>query len=247
MKVVKLMTTLLILPLLAIYSSCSKDDDEVKNKLALKFQATYPTSKSADFKSILVDGVALESFKINISEIEFEFDDDDPLFDDDSIATDYEFDGPFEIELMENGNPLEAIIVNNVELPAAAYDEIEFEFDKNDNRNSELYGKTTIIKGTINGTPFIFWADDEIEMEIEFDELFYFEEATNAMLTVSFDLGALFNPTLGGINISAATDGNQDGIIEIHHNDPDGNSNLAELIWKRMEHIIEAFEDQYDD
>lgn len=247
MKAVKLMTTLLILPLLAIFSSCSKDDDEVKNKLAIKFQATYPTSKSADFKSILVDGVVLESFKINISEIEFEFDDDDPLFDDDSIATDYELDGPFEIELMKDGNPLEAIIVNNVELPAAAYDEIEFEFDKNNNRNSELYGKTAIIKGNIDGTPFIFWADDEIEMEIEFDELFYLDDARNALLTVSFDLSALFNPALGGIDITNATDGNQDGIIEIHPNDTDGNRELAKLVWKRMERIIEAFEDQYDD
>jgi len=247
MKTLNLMKTVVILSLLAIFSSCSKDDDEVKNKTAIKFQATYPTSKSADLKSTLVDGIALESFKINIAEIEFEFDDDDPLFDDDSIATDYELDGPFEIDLMVDGNPLETIIVNNVELPAAAYDEIEFEFDMNKNRNSELYGKTTIIKGTIDGTPFIFWSDDEIEMEIEFDELFYLEDAANAMLTVSFDLGALFNPALGGINISSATDGNQDGVIEIHHDDPDGNSNLAKLIWKRMEHIIEAFEDQYDD
>jgi len=247
MKTLNLMKTVVILSLLAIFSSCSKDDDEVKNKTAIKFQATYPTSKSADFKSTLVDGVVLESFKINISEIEFEFDDDDPLFDDDSIATDYELDGPFEIDLMVDGNPLETIIVNNVELPAAAYDEIEFEFDKNKNRNSEMYDKTTIIKGTIDGTPFIFWSDKEIEMEIEFDEIVHLHDANRALLTVSFDLGALFNPAFGGINISAATDGNLDGIIEIHPNDPDGNSNLAASIWSKMKHIIKAFEDKYDD
>ncbi|GAB1403681.1 MAG: hypothetical protein PHX54_12065 [Lentimicrobiaceae bacterium] len=247
MKTLNLMKTVVILSLLAILSSCSKDDDEVKNKTAIKFKSINPTTKSADLKTVLTDGLALESFKINISEIEFEFDDDDPLFNDDNAVSDFELKGPFEVELMEDGNPLEVILVNNVELPAAAYDEIEFEFDKNKNQNSEMYGKTAIIKGSIDGTPFVFWSDNEVEMEIEFDELFNLEDAGNALLTVSFDLRALLNPAFGGVDITAATDGNQDGIIEIYTGDPDGNSNLANLIWKRMKYIIKAFEDQYDD
>ena len=36
-------------------------------------------------------------------------------------------------------------------------------------------------------------------------------------------------------------------IIEIYPGDPDGNHNLAKLIVKRIENIIEAFEDRYDD
>lgn len=110
-----------------------------------------------------------------------------------------------------------------------------------------MYGKTMIIKGAIDGIPFIYWADKEIEMEIEFDELIYLSDAHNALLTVSFDLGALFNPALGGVDITSARDGNNDGVIEIYKNDPDGNSDLANAIWSKIKHIIKAFEDIYDD
>ena len=247
MRTLNLMKTVLVISLIALLSSCSKDKDEANNKTAIKFQSTWSAPKSGDLKSTISEGVVLESFKINIAEIEFEFDDDDPLFNDTNYETDYELKGPFEIDLMAAGNPLEVILIHDVELPAAAYDEIEFEFDKNKNQNSAMYGKTAVIEGTIGTKPFIFWSDDEIEMEIEFDELFYLDDAHNALLTVSFDLSALFNPALGGIDITNATDGNQDGIIEIHPNDTDGNRELAKLVWKRMERIIEAFEDQYDD
>ena len=240
------MKTVVILSLLAIFSSCSKDDDEVKNKTAIKFQATYPTSKSADLKSTLVDGIALESFKINISEIEIEFDENDPMFATDSIATDYELKGPFEIDLMKDGKTLGETIVKNVNLPLAAYDEIEFEFDKNNNKGSEMYGKSVIITGSIDGKPFTFWSDEEMELEIEFDELVTLEDASSALLTVSFDLNALFNPALGGIDITSAKDGNEDGKIEINPRDPDGNKELAKRIYKKLEQIIEAFEDKYD-
>ena len=248
MKTANLFKTVMIISLIALLSSCSKDKDDAKNKTGIKFQSTWSAPKSGDLKSTLADRVALESFKINIAEIEIEFDDDDPLFyDDHHYATEYEFKGPFEIELIRDGNPFEVIILNDVELPAAAYDEIEFEFDKNKNPNSPMYGKTMIIKGHIDGIPFIFWSDKEIEMEIEFDELVYVNDAHNALLTVSFDLGALLNPALGGLDITSAKDRNGDGLIEIYKNDPDGNSDLANSIWKRIKYIIKAFEDRYDD
>ncbi|MDY0199046.1 MAG: hypothetical protein RBR68_14670 [Tenuifilaceae bacterium] len=244
MKTVNVIKTLMIVSLAALITSCSKDDN-LKNRTAIKFQSTNQSTRSANIKNTLADGLVLESFKINISEIEIEFDESDPLFATDSVATDYELKGPFEIDLMKDGNALGTTIVSNVELPVAAYDEIEFEFDKNKNANSEMFGKTIIIKGTINGTPFIFWTDDEIEMEIEFDEVVSLDDATSAMLTVSFDLAALFNPAVG-VDITSATDGNEDGIIEISPEDPDGNNDLADLIWDKIKYIIEAFEDKYD-
>ena len=241
------MKTIMMVSLIVVLSSCSKDKDDSKNQTGIKFQSTWPTPKSGDLKGTLADGLYLESFKINIAEIEIEFDDDDPLFNDTNYETDYEFKGPFEIELMTNGKPLEVVIIKHVDLPNAAYDEIEFEFDKNTNKNSSIYGKTMVIKGAIDGIPFIYWTDKEMEMEIEFDKLVYVNDAHNALLTVSFDLGALFNPSFGGIDITSAKDGNHDGLIEIHKNDPDGNSDLAGVIWNRIKHIIKAFEDKYDD
>lgn len=244
MKTANLTKALIVLSLAALISSCTKDENV--NKTAIRFQSTNQTATSAIQKSALANGVILESFKINISEIEIEFDENDPMFATDSIATDYELKGPFEIDLMKDGKTLGETIVKNVNLPLAAYDEIEFEFDKNKNADSEMYGKTVIITGTIDGIPFTFWSDEEMELEIEFDELVTLEDASSALLTVSFDLNALFNPALGGIDITSAKDGNEDGKIEINPRDPDGNKELAKKIYKKLEQIIEAFEDKYD-
>lgn len=246
MKTVNVIKTLMIVSLVALISSCSEDNENLRNKTAIKFQSTYQIAKTVNLKSTLADGLVLDSFKISIAEIEIEFDESDPMFANDSVASDYELKGPFEIDLMADGNVLEAVIVSNVNLPAAAYDEIEFEFDKNKNPDSEMYRKTIVITGTIDGTPFTFWTDEEIELEIEFEELVYLDDVSAAMLTVSFDLDALFNPASGGIDITSAIDGNGDGKIDIHHDDTDGNSDLADSILDKIESIIEAFEDKYD-
>jgi hypothetical protein len=49
------------------------------------------------------------------------------------------------------------------------------------------------------------------------------------------------------IDLSNAADGNENGIIEIYPGDPDGNNDLADLLWDRLEDIIEAFEYSMDD
>jgi hypothetical protein len=233
---------------LAVMSSCSKDETEVKNRTSIQFKSTYEAPVStAGLKSTGTESVVIESFKINIEEIEIEFNDNDPLFATDSVATDYELNGPFEIDLIADGYALETTIVNNVQLPVAAYDEIEFKFRESENSISEMFGKSILVKGVINGIPFIFWTDEEIEAEIEFEEVFTMEEASTALLTVSFDIASLFDPAKGGIDVTKATDGNGNGIIEIYPGDPDGNSDLADMLWERLEDIIEAFEDSMDD
>ena len=242
MKTANLFKALMIISLALFFLSCKKDDE--KGLASIKFEANYPTTKSTPVKNSSTVGVVIESFTINIEEIELEFDDDDPMFATDSVVTDYELNGPFVVDLMKDGNALETTIVNNVELPTAAYDEIEFKFRESKILISEMYGKSIQIKGTINGTPFSFWSDNEIEVEVEFEQLVYLDEASRAILTVSFDLVSLFNPAVGGIDITSATDGNANGIIEIYPGDPDGNSNLANLIWAKVEHIIDAFEDK---
>jgi hypothetical protein len=244
MKTINLIKAAMFVSLAVFLSSCDKDKNE--NGATIKFTSTFQTSKSAIAKSTIEEGILIESFKINIEEIELEFDDNDPMFENDSIASDYELEGPFEIDLMKDGNNLETTIANNVSLPAAAYDEIEFKFRESENSISEMLGKSLLVRGTINGQPFIFWTDEEIEIEIEFDNDITIQEVQETIITVSIDIAALFNPTTG-VDISGAIDGNENGIIEIYPGDPDGNSDLADLIWETLEEIIEAFEDQYDD
>lgn len=234
----------LTLSVLFITTSCSKDDKEA-GEATIKFESTYNAAKMANADQ-LADGVLVESFKINIEEIELEFNDEDPLFENDSIATDYELEGPFEVDLIQDGNALATTLANDVDLPAAAYEEIEFKFRESENSISEMYGKALLVKGTINDIPFIFWTDEEVELEIEFDETVMLDELGNILIVVSFDIASLFDPALG-IDITNAADGNGNGIIEIYPDDPDGNSDLADLLWDTLEDMIEAFEDSYDD
>ncbi|MFO7923074.1 MAG: hypothetical protein R6U58_05215 [Bacteroidales bacterium] len=246
--------SILFLFALALLSSCSKDDIE-KGGVGFLFKAIYLNpgssaslkSASASNEEELSNSVIVETFKINISEIELEFDDDDPLFATDSFASDIELEGPFEIDLMLEGMALEAFIADNVELPVAAYEEIEFEFEENENSISEMFKKTILVKGTIDGTPFVFWHDEDFDMEIEFDNTVHLDEAKQAIITVSFDIVSMFDPSNGGVDISAAMDENQNGIIEIYPDDPDGNETLADRLMDRIEDVIDAFEDRFDD
>jgi len=258
MKAIKNFSNLFIVAGLFIFSltllsSCSKDDIE-KGGTTILFKGKYLNSGSSSIKSVsavnegeLSNGVVIESFKINIAEIELEFDDDDPMFDRHSFASDIELEGPFEIDLMLEGMALEALIAENVDLPSAAYEEIEFEFEKSKNSMSEMFKKTVLVKGTIEGIPFIFWHDEDFDMEIEFENTIHLDAARQALIVVSFDILSMFDPGRGGKDISNAKDGNGNGIIEIYPDDPDGNKNLADSLMDRLEDIVDVFEDSFDD
>jgi hypothetical protein len=244
MKTLKKITPLLFLfSLVFIWTSCQKDDGLKDGNTALKFTGVYNSGMQT--KSSALSGVAIETFTINIGEIEFEFDDDNN--NNGLTYSEIKLKGPFELDLVKDGQGQVVTLINTLNLPETGYDEIEFEFDKNENPTSQMFKKTVLIKGTINGTPFVFFTDEEFEMEIEFEDPVDLSEVENAIITVSFDVQALFDPARGGIDISNARDRNGNGIIEIFEDDPDGNEDLAEKIEDRLDDIIEAFEDMWDD
>lgn len=245
MKKLNLSKVLTVIAIAVFLWSC--DNNSLKNETAITFKVKDQATNLSSVKSSIAADVVINSFKINIQEIEIEFDDNDPMFATDSIVTDYELKGPFEIDFIKNGTALETTITSKMELPSAAYDEIEFEFKKSENSISDMYRKSILIKGTIAGKPFIFWSDKEIDVEIEFEEIVKLNEASRSILNVSFDLASLFNTATGGVDITSASDGNQNGIIEIYPEDPDGNDNFADLIWEKIKGIIDAFEDKNED
>ena len=244
MRTKNLFNVLIMSSLVLFLSGCSKDDDDAKNKTTIRFGSTF--NQGSTHKSGLAQSLVIDNFVINISEIEIEFDDDDPLFDDHHYTDEYEFKGPFVVDLVKNGSPFFTAVINTDKLPNAVYDEIEFEFEAGKNRDSQMYGKSVLVKGQIDNKPFVYWTGEEFEVEIEFEELIRINRP-NSIINVSFDLSTLFNPALGGIDITVAKDGNNDGLIEIYPQDPDGNGALAKMITKKMKSIIKAFEDRYDD
>ena len=123
-------------------------------------------------------------------------------------------------------------------------EEIEFEFDKSTNAQSNLYGKSMQMEGTINGTPFVFWHDFEEEIEVEFEDgtpntIVYNDENG---IVIHFDLTAVLDAT-PSVNLANAVDGNGNGIIEIGPNDTDGNQALAQAMKQAIKAQIDLLDD----
>jgi hypothetical protein len=231
-------------------SSCDKDGFQDGN-VQIVFSAKLPTTSSQTQGFRLNESVVINEFKINIHEIELELDDDYRYINEDGkVSSDDEIElkGPFEIDLVRNGQSISQKITE-LNLPNAVYEEIEFEIEKGKVSNSEMFRKSILIRGTYEGTPFEFWTDEEEDFEIEFDDDrgFTLEEGSKAIMKLEFDLSDIFNPERGGVDLANAIDGNEDGILQIYPNDPDGNQALARAIWNRIENSIEAFEDSFDD
>jgi hypothetical protein len=224
--------------------SCS--DDEMNRKAALIIKADISESGTSSGR-IASDDVVINRFVINIDEIEFEADDDDcddDDYDDDDCCRKYgdvELKGPFELELVRDGRINEKLFTG-INIPNGLYDEIEFEIEKNENRNSEMFGKSVLVEGTIGGTPFLYWYDEDEDFEIEFDDYVLISEDDLNQIVLTFRIGPLFKGKKG-ISLANAQDGNGDGLIEISPRDPDGNRKLASRIWDHFEDIIDAFED----
>ncbi|NNT71504.1 DUF4382 domain-containing protein [Flavobacterium sp. IMCC34852] len=231
----KLKKLLGIITLVIVLASCSNDSGSSENTLNIVARATYSPSAN---RSALNGDVVLNSFKINLREIEFELaenssDDDDSNGDSDDDGfydSDDEFElyGPFELDLLNQNAP-----VTTVTVPNGTYEEVEFKLHKSTNSASAMFNKSIEITGTINGTPFIFWHDIDEDFEIDYED-------TNQNLVInnnSYDLVFNFdlNQVLSMVDLSSAVDGDGDGVIEIGPNDTDGNQALANLIEDSIE------------
>lgn len=227
--------------------SCAKDDSTT-GSLAISAKATIANiaSKNSTINKSNSQ-VVINNFLLNIKEFELEVDDneqddDNEQWDDDSYYNyddDLELKGPFELDLM-----LGQITFLSVDIPNGVFEEIEFKFDKSTDATSELFGKSVLIKGTIDGTPFVFWHDFNEEVELDFEDPQFDIMVQNDAnsLVINFDLSLLFYST-SGIDLSQATDGNSNGIIEISPYDTDGNNALANQLKDKLKMLIDLLDD----
>ncbi|WP_028890775.1 hypothetical protein [Tenacibaculum sp. 47A_GOM-205m] len=225
--------------LMLLGTSCTSDEGTSENlRIKASSTNTFSQSKTAA-RTVNNAEVTISEFKLNISEIELEFDDsyyettnDNFIDSDDEI----ELRGPFELDLLTGTTN-----ITSLELPKASYEEIEFEFDKNTDASSDMFNKTVVIKGTINAIPFIFWHDFEEEIEVDFEnavtDIVVSESLTD--VTINFDLNAM----LSQVDLSLAIDGNEDGTIEISPEDLDGNKDLADQLKEKLKAVAELLDD----
>jgi len=231
-------------------NSCSNDDSSSNDgKLSISATSTVPSNTvqaSIINKSQHLD-IAITDFRMNVKEFELEIDDDyedddNESYDDDGYydyKDDIELDGPFELDLLAG-----QITFITADVPNGVYEELEFKFDESDDVTSDLFGKSVLIQGTVNGTPFIFWHDFEDEIEVDFEDPQFDLTLQNNVdgLVINFDLTLVFNEA-AGVDLSQATDGNNNGIIEINPNDTDGNKDLAQAIRNRIKAAIDLLDD----
>ncbi|MCM4168932.1 hypothetical protein KCTC52924_02633 [Arenibacter antarcticus] len=250
----KVKTTLLclgigILGMLTVVS-CDKDNTSNKQgKLAINAKAKFmdDSAKSSKPAKEVGPNLVISDFLINLKEFELEFDldyddDENEQWDDDGFfdyEDEIELEGPFELDLIKG-----EISFINANIPMGNYEEIEFKIDKSKDVTSDLFGKSILIKGTIENVPFIFWHDFDDEIEIDFEDpkmdIVIVENQTN--LTIQFDLTQLLNG-VGGVDLSQAADGNEDGIIEISPEDQDGNNAIATQLKEKIKDIIDLLDD----
>jgi hypothetical protein len=241
-------STILVLTLaLILSSSCSKDETNSNvGKLNISATSSFTnlTGKSSSTNKTAGD-IAVDDFRMNISKFELELDLEDENYEDDQneqwdddgyydFEDEIELKGPFELDLMSGQFSL-----LNVNVPVGNYDELKFKFDVSTDPSSDLLNKSVLIQGTINGTPFIFWHnfDDEVEVDFE-DAQFDISVTQNSQgIVIDFDLGQILD-SVNGVDLTLATDGNQDGTIEISPADTDGNNALAEAIRNKIKQYV---------
>lgn len=214
-----------------VFTACSSDDDaknaSTTGTLKISANANYENAPSRS-----AGNVSLEKFIVNFKEIELELKDGFYNSDDD-----IELEGPFEIDLL-SGNNIQLV---NINIPNGIYDEIEFEFDKSEDPNSELLGKSMKMTGEINGKPFMFWHDFDDEIEIDYedsDKNLVIDNNTQEVI-INFNL----NSVIAMVDLSKATDNDEDGIIVISPKDEDGNRDLAKKLKQAFKAQIELMDD----
>ena len=218
-----------ILGLLAIsiLASCSEDEND-SGKVILNFEGVNQTMKPA--KSKVAAEVIITDFKLSVRDVEFKKDESE------LDSNEVEFRGPFDVDLMSETDALTQTL-GTIYVPDGTYKIVRFKLHKSTERSMSdvLYDRSIYMKGTINGVPFEFWHDTSENFDIE--NLGGIVVSGNTVeISVKFVMDQ-FLSSLNTIDLSLATDENQNNLIEINPDDDDSNGSIADDL---KENIKEA-------
>lgn len=238
----KMMTLMLFGSMLFV--ACN-NDPAVNGRVILKMDAASPTGSTISGRTKAT--TVITDLKVSIREIEFEFDVTDDHFKTSPVYNDdVKLKGPFVLDVLEQNAFVEQLITT-VDLPNARYEEVEFKLHKNTDPG-DMNGKSILITGTIDGKPFIFWHDTDEKFEIDFEnaDTDLIINGNTLNMVINLQLDRFFSTVKGGINLSLATDGDKDGVIEINPGsiDNDGNTQIAHAIKNLLEHATDFMDDK---
>jgi hypothetical protein len=231
------MKKILTLALLVIMASaCTNGSATNSGTVALKASAVSTTGKtSLTARSTATSTVVITDFKINIGNIKFEADEQDKMHTTDPSHEDVKLNGPFLLDLLNPNTTLSQAIAS-VNIPNAKYEEIKFSFVPSI-LPGEMSGKSYMIVGTINGTPFKVWSTKKVELEMDFSDPTkdFMVNSNDLSLTIKFQLDAFMAKLTYLANQGLLIDTDQDGVIEISTESDDNHQDIGELIKKLLE------------
>ncbi len=226
---------LILAVLVMMISSCTENSSTSKNGNVTLKAAAVSTSGLTFSTGRLASTVVITDFKVNIGNIKFETDEDDDNYDEDLNHQDVKLIGPFLLDLLDPNKTLTQSITT-LAIPNAKYEEIKFKFETSI-EVGEMFGKSILIKGSINGKPFVFWSAKDVELEMDFENPAkdFIVNGSNISLTIKMRLDAVMNKIteLAGQNLLRDTDG--DGLIEISTGNDDGNHDIGEQLRELLE------------
>ena len=227
--------TLILALLVIMMSSCTDNSSTSKNGNVTLKASAVSTSGLTFSAARMASTVVITDFKINIGNIKFETDEDDDRYNDEPSHEDVKLMGPFLLDLLDTNKTLSQTIAS-LAIPNAKYEEIKFKFETGI-EVGDMFGKSILIKGTIDGKEFVFWSDKDVELEIDFNEPSkdFTVNSNDISLNIKIQLDALMAKfaSLASQNLLLDTDG--DGVIEISTRNDDGHHDIGELIRDLLE------------
>ncbi len=219
-----------------LITSCSDNDPLPTGIVSLKI-------KSSGSNTIITSGristgrsnaaIVITDFRLSIRDVSFKNEDDaNPEFD----TLDITLRGPYQLDLLNDADALTQTI-GDVVVPNGTYKELRFKLHKDEDlpATNPLFDRSIFIAGTIDDVPFEMFHDTSENLDVGKSTGITVAGGT-VNITVNFTIDQ-FLSSLNQIDLADAVDGNQDGLIEINPNDPDGNKALADLL---KENIKEA-------
>lgn len=230
------------------FTACDNEEPNPNTNVTMVAKSSVSSSAS-NAGGRIASGVVLESFVVNIREIELEFDEPETETEEEDEALEHVYEdvklqGPFVIDLISQDGTATIQQLVSTSVPNAVYEEIEFKLHRNNEAGSPMEGKSVYATGSIGGTPFIFWHNTDEEFEIDFEDAAHnlALKGQPVNVVINFNLGLLFD-SVQGIDLTGAQDGNGNGIIEIDPLNTDGNGALAQAIKNALEDITDLIDD----
>jgi hypothetical protein len=226
-----------ILGLLTMFVISCSEDSSSNGNVTLKASAVTASKPSLTGRlaATSTPAVVITDFQVNIGGIKFETDALDVRHETDPTHEDFKLNGPFLLDLLSPEAALTQIIAS-VAIPNAKYEEIKFMFVQS-TVAGDMQGKTFLLKGTIDGKPFVVWSSEEAHLEMDFADPSkdFTVNSADLTLNIKIQLDAVIARITALINQGLLLDTDGDGVIEITTTLGDGHHSFGHEIQDLLE------------